>query len=105
MLSTKLIVSAAAVLTLCPATAESPVGAVRRPAAPAVTIEHRLVEARQPQARTPVAPRRRAPLPARRAAVQLAAATSRPAGLAVRAGRMLLGDGRFRPEPFPRPGP
>ena len=104
VLSPKLILSVAtALLTLCPATAESPVGATGGATHPAIRIEHQLVEAFEPP-RVALAPRRRPALPARPSAVQLAVRAARPAGLAARAGRMLLGDGRFRPEPFPRPG-
>jgi hypothetical protein len=112
VLSPKLIIAAAALLTLSPATAESPVGASQQATRPAVHVEHQLVEALE-RSRVAIAPRRRQAMPARPSAVQFAARPSavqfavRPdpaAGLAARAGRLLLGDGRFRPEPFPRPG-
>lgn len=104
MLTPKLIISAAAaLLILCPATADSPVGATAAATHPPVRIEHQLVEALE-RPRIAIAPRRRQALPARPSAVKLAVRSARPAGLAARAGRMLLGDGRFRPEPFPRPG-
>ena len=104
VLSTKLIISAAGLLTLWPAMAESPVGATRPQTVASVTIEHQLVDAVELPARPVLTPRRRAPLPTRRAAVQFAAAASRPVGFAARAGRIFFGDGRYRPEPFPRHG-
>jgi hypothetical protein len=101
--SPKLIIAAAALLTLSPATAESPVGASRQGMRPAVHVEHQLVEALEPP-RAASARRRRQAMPARPSAVQFAARPDPAAGLAARAGRLFLGDGRFRPEPFPRPG-
>ena len=104
-----IVLMLAAVALLWPATAESPVGAAAAPLAPAqaaaVTVEHELVvvSPAPPLAATP--PRRSAP-PAS-PAVRLTAGPGRalkPAGFAVRAGRALVGDGRYRPEPFPRPG-
>ena len=103
MLSPKLIIAAAALLTLSPATAESPAGASPQATPSSVRIEHQLVEAFE-RPRLASVPRRRQAMPPRPSAVQFADRSARPAGLAARAGRLLLGDGRFRPEPFPRPG-
>ena len=101
-----IVLTLAAVALLWPATAESPVGAATAAMAPAqaaaVTVEHELVRVSAARSRAP-APRRR-PTPA---AVRLTAGPGRPlkpAGFALRAGRALMGDGRYRPEPFPRPG-
>ena len=103
MLSPKLIIAAAALLTLSPATAESPASASQQAMSSSVRIEHQLVEALE-RPGVAIAPRQRRAMPARPSAVQFADRSARPAGLATRAGRLLLGDGRFRPEPFPRPG-
>ena len=103
MLSPKLIIAAAALLTLSPATADSPVGANQPATLPSVLVEHQLVEARE-RPREALAPLRRQAVPARPSALRFAVRRDPPAGIAARAGRLLLGDGRFRPEPFPRPG-
>jgi hypothetical protein len=101
-----IVLTLAAVALLWPATAESPVGAATAAVVPAqaaaVTVEHELVLVSAPTSVAP-APRRR-PTPS---AVRLTAGPGRslkPAGFALRAGRALIGDGRYRPEPFPRPG-
>lgn len=111
-----LVVSAvfAVVALLSPSTAESPVVAVAQPGSPprvlsevewkpepAVTVTHELVRVTEavsdaPRVRLPSAP---APLVSRKP-VQ----SQKSEGFAARAGRVLLGDGRYRPEPFPRPG-
>ena len=104
VLSSKLILSAAALLTLYPATAESPVGAAAPSVSPAIRIEHQLVEALERPGHTTAEPRRRQRLPPRPSTLQFAVRSAESPGLAARAGRILFGDGRFRPEPFPRPG-
>src|SRR5687767_1698886 len=72
-----------------------PVG--RMPETPAVQLEHQLI--RVPEVRSPraVPAPRRAPPATRLARLH----ADRHAPLA-RARRMLVGDGRYRPEPFPR---
>jgi hypothetical protein len=85
---------------LWPSRAESPVHAVA--SAPAdITIEHQLIQVTES-----ATPRRRPPTAAvsRVAAVRKPGQRSRREALVVRAGRLLMGDGRYRPEPFPRPG-
>jgi hypothetical protein len=62
-----------------------------------VVVQPTPVRAPQPRAR-PVAAAR----PARSPGGEPRDAAESP-GLATRAGRMLVGDGRYRPEPFPRP--
>jgi hypothetical protein len=97
-----IVLTLGAVALLWPATAESPVGAAAAPSVPevaSVTVEHELI---QVTAAAPVQPR----LPSS-PTVRLAAGPARSiktGGFAVRAGRALMGDGRYRPEPFPRPG-
>jgi hypothetical protein len=68
------------------------------PAAPSVRLQHEYIRV-TPPARP--APSRRA-LPARTAPLEPRKASSTPA-FVERARRALLGDGRHRPEPFPRP--
>jgi hypothetical protein len=63
---------------------------------PAVRVEHDLVSVR-PARRRPSLPR------AARGTRLVRVTDALPAPLLVRAGRMVVGDGRFRPEPFPRP--
>jgi hypothetical protein len=99
----KLVIAAlAAVGLFWPTTAESPVGAAALPPIAPVTIERQLI-------RVPARPMVTKPSKPRVAEGHLRAANPRertaPAkGLVVRASRLLLGDGRHRPEPFPRPG-
>ena len=101
-----IVLTLGAVALLWPATAESPVGAATAPLAPAraaaVTVQHELVLV---SAATSMAsaPRRRPASPAVRL-TEAPARSLKPAGFALRAGRALMGDGRYRPEPFPRPG-
>jgi hypothetical protein len=113
LIITKLIVPAtvisatAAAILLWPAAAESPVAAMPAAPANAVRVEHELVVVPKAppavkQLVRPRMPRRGAP------AVRLASVPKplRPAsspGFVARAGRTLLGDGEYRPEPFPRP--
>jgi len=102
-----IVLTLAAVALLWPATAESPVGAATAPVASAqaaaVTVEHELVLASAATSMA-AAPRRRPASTAVRLAAAAPARSLKPAGFAVRAGRALMGDGRYRPEPFPRPG-
>ena len=69
---------------------------------PAVQIEHQLIRAAP--APSPQRPRARLLHAVNRLAVARTPAAQRPENFAVRAGRLLMGDGRYRPEPFPRPG-
>lgn len=101
----KLIVMVVSTLGLLwPSTAESPAAAAPPPSPGIVHVEHELilVPARKAE------PRR---LPVRTATTRQAwrkpspVPTSPPSdGIRARAGRILIGDGRYRPEPFPRPG-
>ena len=86
---------------LWPSRAESPVHALVASAPADITIEHQLIQVTES-----ATPRRRPPTVAvsRVAAVRKPVQRSRQEALVVRAGRLLLGDGRYRPEPFPRPG-
>jgi hypothetical protein len=86
---------------LWPSRAESPVQALVNSAPGDVRIEHQLIQVTESPA-----PRRRAPTVtvSRVASVRKPAPPSRQEGFVVRAGRLLMGDGRYRPEPFPRPG-
>ena len=82
--------------------AQSGQRSVAKPAAPAVTlpsvtVEHQLIQVEPPRPKP--APRIRRVHPSTRLA---AAPIDRRAALVVRAGRAFMGDGRFRPEPFPR---
>ena len=103
----KLVLAALAASALFwPSTAESPVGAAALPSIAPVTIERQLIHVpARPSRATP----RTRPLKPRVAEGQVLAAKKTEhepsaGGLAVRASRLLLGDGRHRPEPFPRPG-
>ena len=100
----KLVIAALAATALFwPATAESPVGAAALPAIAPVTIERQLIHvpARPTSVRPPKLPR----LPEGNLRAARPQAPARPAGgVVARASRLLLGDGRHRPEPFPRPG-
>jgi hypothetical protein len=102
LLRSKLAIAAlGAVALLWPSRAESPVGATSLPPFSQVTVQHQLIHVPL------VAPPRR-PVPSRgNAGPRLASGTDRrrpDRGLAARATRLLVGDGRYRPEPFPRPG-
>ncbi len=86
---------------LWPSRAESPVQALVKGAPADVRIEHQLIHVGEP----PAPPRR--PITAavnRFAGVRKPAERARQDALMVRAGRLIMGDGRYRPEPFPRPG-
>lgn len=99
----KLVIAALAAGGLFwPTTAESPVGAAALPSIAPVTIERQLI-------RVPARPIVIKPSKPRAAEGHLRAAkpldrTAPANGIAARASRLLLGDGRHRPEPFPRPG-
>ena len=98
----KLIVAALATLALFwPSTAESPVSAAAPLSPlPKLTIEHQIIEV------PTVGLSRARPKPRLSLGHRLAArhpAADRADNFVVRAGRALLGDGRHRPEPFPRP--
>ena len=91
-----------ALALLWPAPAESPVPAGQ--ASPGrVQIQHELIRI---EPAPPTAPQRSVRRPRLSSATRLAAFKPSPArtqaNLAVRAGRMLAGDGRYRPQPFPR---
>lgn len=83
--------------------ASSPAGDTAPPAAPgsridqSVIIEHQVIEVPPPTPR----PRLRAVSPPRRASA--GSGRDLPVQIASRARRILVGDGRYRPEPFPRP--
>jgi hypothetical protein len=106
------VVVALAALTVYPPPAQvgvrdpQPAAAARKAASapqPSVTLEHQLiqiepVEPVEPTRRPKPAPRLRRTLPPTR----LAYGPVPQESLGVRARRVVLGDGRFRPEPFPR---
>ena len=105
----KLIIAAlAGVALLWPKPATAPIAAQQAPR-DRVTVEHELIRA-APLSTIP----RRNTFPTSRmtrpGAVRLAAAQTprtrtaiAPQGVVQRAKRLLMGDGRYRPEPFPRP--
>jgi hypothetical protein len=86
---------------LWPSPAESPVQALVKGAPADVRIEHQLIHVME----SPAPPRR--PVTAavnRPASIRKPVQRARQEALVVRAGRLIMGDGRYRPEPFPRPG-
>ena len=90
---------------LWPSRAESPVHALvyDEPAAvqpPDVRIEHQLIRVAEP---LPVPRRATSPAVNRLSSVRKPEQI-RQDGFVVRAGRLIVGNGRYRPEPFPRPG-
>ena len=90
---------------LWPSRAESPVQALVRddPAdvQPAdVQIEHQLIRVAEPR---PV-PRRATSTAVNRLSSVRKPEQIRQDGFVARAGRLIVGNGRYRPEPFPRPG-
>jgi hypothetical protein len=100
------MVVAIAALTMYPSPAQvgvrdpqAPVQARKVAPAPksSVTVEHQLIQV-EPMPRPKPPPRLRRSLPSTRLAYGLA----RQDTLATRARRAVFGDGRFRPEPFPR---
>jgi hypothetical protein len=82
-----------------PQTAAPAATAAKLPPAPkpSVTVEHQLIQV-EPMPPPKPAPRLRRALPSTR----LAYGPTRQDTLVSRARRAVLGDGRFRPEPFPR---
>ena len=101
----KLIIAALTVgVLLWPRTATAPVAAAQPPA-DSVTIEHELVRVTPlPAPPSSQALRTNRPQPAKLPAVQRAANPLPARGVVERTRRVLFGDGRYRPEPFPRPG-
>jgi hypothetical protein len=90
---------------LWPSRAESPVQALvqddpadARPAD--VQIEHQLIRVAEP---LPLPRRTASPVVNRLSSVRKPEQT-RQDGFVVRARRLIVGNGRYRPEPFPRPG-
>ena len=77
-------------------TVTTPGSKVAQPPKPSVTLEHQLIQV-EPM-RPPKPARLRRALPTTR----LAYGPTRQDTLGSRARRAVLGDGRFRPEPFPR---
>jgi hypothetical protein len=87
------------VALLWPARTESPVQAVVSGAPADVRIEHQLIRVVET-----AAPRRpTAPPVSRLAVARKPLQRARDAALVVKAGRLIMGDGKYRPEPFPRP--
>lgn len=91
----------AADIPVGPASAASP-ARTASPAAPEarpeVRIEHQVIEVPTPAAPAPIL---RAVAPARSVSARAGREGSAP--FVSRARRVLVGDGRYRPEPFPRP--
>ena len=77
--------------------ATAPASKVPQAPGASVTLEHQLIQV-EPMRPPKPAPRLRRALPTTR----LAYGPTRQDTLASRARRAVLGDGRFRPEPFPR---
>jgi hypothetical protein len=101
------LIVALATLTMYPSTAQEgvpeaqvrlPVAAHRSTPQPSVTIQHQLIQI-EPAPRPRPVPKVRRALPSTRLAY---GPLVRRDNLAVRARRVVTGDGRFRPEPFPR---
>ena len=100
------VVVALAALTMYPAPAQVgvvkepqpavPAASVQQPPPPSVTLQHQLIQV-EPVRRPKPTPRLRRSLPP----TQLASGP-RHDTLVARARRAVVGDGRFRPEPFPR---
>jgi hypothetical protein len=80
-----------------PQTATAPAPKVPSPPKSSVTLEHQLIQVEPIRPPKPP-PRLRRALPVTR----LAYGTPHQETLVTRARRKFLGDGRFRPEPFPR---
>ncbi len=89
----------AVLVALVPALVDSPLtthpAASRTPDRPVVRVEHELVAATVVEAEMP----RRVSMPRGR---PLARRHTRPAGIMSRARQLIVGNGRYRPEPFPR---
>lgn len=99
-----IIVALSATALLWPRPAIAPISA-QQPPADRVRIEHELLRVVPLIGSRPPRPARAS----RPAAVKVAGAQgedirSQPRGLVGRARRVLFGDGRYRPEPFPKPG-
>ena len=96
------LASLAAAALFWPSTAESPVSAAGAVLLSPVnvTLEHQLIHV--PAAHVKKMPPRPRVSQATRLALR-SSAPQRQESLVSRAGRMLLGDGRYRPDPFPRP--
>jgi hypothetical protein len=104
--ATKLIVAGLTIsVLLWPRTATAPVAA-SPPPVDSVTVEHELVRVVPLHTSPPPPPtvRRNRPQPTRLAAVQRATNPLPARGVVERTKRAFFGDGRYRPEPFPRPG-
>lgn len=101
----KLILAALGSLALLwPSGNRSPAPVLSPATTASVRIERQLVYVSEPVAAVRP-PRRHVSAPATRYAVApLPRTREKPHGFVERAGRMLLGDGRYRPEPFPRAG-
>jgi len=101
------IVTAAvgAALLLWPARADSPLGAEAPPPAAAVHVETQLIKVPERFVGRTRSPKTRRPRisSANQLASGTTAETKAPESIAARAGRFVMGDGRHRPEPFPRP--
>ena len=99
------LIVALASLTIYPSTAQEGVAepqvslrpVAQRSAQPSVIIQHQLIQVEPPKSKP--APRVRRAIPSTRMAYD---PLLRRDNLASRARRVVLGDGRFRPEPFPR---
>jgi len=78
-----------------------PLRAARNPAPPSVRLEHQFIQIEPPRPQKPALRIRRS-IPATRLASATLERHDPREALVVRAGRAFLGDGRFRPEPFPR---
>ena len=80
-----------------PQAATAPASKAPQPPKASVTLEHQLIQV-EPMRPPKPAPRLRRPLPSTR----LAYGAPHQETLVTRARRKFFGDGRFRPEPFPR---
>jgi hypothetical protein len=73
-------------------------GELAAPPPPAIRLEHQIIEVQPPKAAKRAPRRRVAPAATRLASISVQGDTT----LVARARRAVLGDGRYRPEPFPR---
>lgn len=101
----KLIIAALATAALLwPRPAIAPIAA-QQSAFDSVRVESELIHVISPRDDAPAQrPRTNRAVPVKLAAVQKPVTRTPSHGVVDRARRMLLGDGRYRPEPFPRPG-
>lgn len=91
-----------AMALLWPSTVDSPVRAAAAAPEPApVRIEHQLIRISPP---APARSRPRVSSTVNRLANMKPRQVPRADSFVARAGRLLMGEGRYRPEPFPRPG-